>query len=209
MPPTLPTIYLPFPTYAKRPASISAGWRLVSNWRSYILFVLTSLTVLASFIKTYQPAQAVAKKPHFNRLTELSPRFGFYETRSAVAEPIPTAHLPETKKTPGPIVTASSGIKSGGYAYGQCTYYVAMRRYVPPSWGDARNWYYRAPSSGYKVGSTPAAHAIAWTTRGPAGHVAYVEQASGTAVLIAEMNFKGWNKVDQRWVPASDFKYIY
>ncbi len=97
-----------------------------------------------------------------------------------------------------------------GYAFGYCTYYVATRRYVPSTWGDANTWYYDAKLSGYKVGSAPAAGAIAWTGAGYYGHVAYVEKVDGGQVEVSEMNYNGgWDRVDYRWASAGDFRYIY
>lgn len=99
---------------------------------------------------------------------------------------------------------------SNGYAFGYCTYYVASRRYVPQSWGNAANWYYAAKASGYSVGSTPAVGAIAWTPAGYYGHVAYVESVSGGTVTVSEMNYGGgWDRIDYRTTSASDFRYIY
>lgn len=99
---------------------------------------------------------------------------------------------------------------ANGYAYGYCTYYVAGRRSIPGFWGDARNWYYNAQASGFSVGSTPVAGAIAWTGAGYYGHVAYVESVSGGSVTVSEMNFNGaWNRVTYRTTSASSFRYIY
>ncbi len=98
----------------------------------------------------------------------------------------------------------------GKYSYGQCTYYVASRRPVPPNWGNARDWMANAKASGYFTGSIPVAGAIAWTSAGRYGHVAYVEQVKGDDVLVSEMNYIGWNRISQRWVKANSFGgYIY
>jgi surface antigen len=108
-----------------------------------------------------------------------------------------------------PVLThfAFSG---NGYAFGYCTFYVASRRSVPSNWGNANQWYYNAQASGFSVGSTPVAGAIAWTGAGYYGHVAYVESVSGNNVTISEMNFNGnWDKVTYRTVSASSFLYIY
>jgi surface antigen len=97
-----------------------------------------------------------------------------------------------------------------GYILGYCTYYVASRRNVPPTWGNANTWYYNAQSSGFSVGSVPVPGAIAWSGGGYYGHVAYVESVSGNMVTISEMNFNGaWNRVTLRTAPASTFRYIY
>ncbi|HVE81102.1 MAG TPA: LysM peptidoglycan-binding domain-containing protein [Candidatus Dormibacteraeota bacterium] len=102
------------------------------------------------------------------------------------------------------------GGNGGNYAYGYCTYYVAMRRPVPSGWGNAVSWLYNARAGGYKTGSAPAVGAIAWGGGGYYGHVAYVEAVSGDSVTVSEMNYNGnWNRVTKRTVPASSFKYIY
>lgn len=110
-----------------------------------------------------------------------------------------------------PGVLAPYGTYRNDYTGGQCTYYVASRRPIPPHWGNAVSWYYHAVSSGWKVGTTPAVGAIAWTSAGWAGHVAVVEQVSsdGTKAYIGEMNYLGPWRIDHRWVSASSFKYIY
>ena len=96
------------------------------------------------------------------------------------------------------------------YAFGQCTYYAASRRAIPSYWGNANSWFYNARAGGWRVGYVPAVHAIAWTSVGSFGHVAFVEQVSGSQVYISEMNFNGnWNRVTYRWVAANSFGYIY
>jgi N-acetylmuramoyl-L-alanine amidase len=97
-----------------------------------------------------------------------------------------------------------------GYAFGYCTYYVAMRRNVPTNWGNANAWYYNAQASGFSVGSMPVPGAIAWSGAGYYGHVAYVESVSGGMVTVSEMNYNGnWDRVTWRTVPAYSFRYIY
>ncbi len=135
------------------------------------------------------------------------------------ATPAPTPTPPPA--TPAPVVAApvatpvavrlaAQTTYANNYSYGYCTYYVATRRNIPGNWGNAVNWYYQAQLAGYRVGAAPAAGAIAWTGAGSAGHVAYVEQVSGTQVYLSEMNFNGnWNRVTYRWAPASSFRYIY
>ncbi len=96
------------------------------------------------------------------------------------------------------------------YSYGYCTYYVASRRGVPSSWGNANTWYYNAQASGFSVGPAPVPGAIAWTGGGYYGHVAYVEGVSGGMVTVSEMNYNGgWGRASTRTVPASTFRYIY
>lgn len=139
---------------------------------------------------------------------------------------VPDGVKPEAPK-PAPAVVATGRVagastsaaapqithyafSGNGYAYGYCTYYVASRRGVPGNWGNANAWYYNAQASGFSVGSTPVAGAIAWTGAGYYGHVAYVESVSGGMVTVSEMNYNGgWNRVSSRTVPAGTFRYIY
>jgi surface antigen len=127
----------------------------------------------------------------------------------------------ETRKTalPGgpsgqllpPGAMAPDKTYANSYSRGQCTWYVAGRRPVPRNWGHARSWYYHAVASGYRVGTTPAVAAIAWTSSGYYGHVALVEAVSSDhkRVLVSEMNYRGPYIKSTRWVSASSFRYIY
>jgi len=125
--------------------------------------------------------------------------------------PKPAATTTRVAATTGaaPRLTSYAG-NGGGYSYGYCTYYVALRRNIPGNWGNANAWYYNAQIAGFSVGSVPVAGAIAWTGGGYYGHVAYVESVSGDTVTISEMNgTAGWGRVDTRTVSASSFLYIY
>jgi surface antigen len=107
-------------------------------------------------------------------------------------------------------LTNYSGGGANGYSYGYCTWYVASRRSVPSNWGNAKSWYSAAQASGFKVGSSPVAGAIAWTGAGYAGHVAYVEKVENGQVLVSEMNYNGgWGRRTSRWVSPGAFRYIY
>ena len=98
-----------------------------------------------------------------------------------------------------------------GFAYGQCTWYVATRRCVP--WGgNANQWYYNAARLGFPEGHTPVPGAIVvfWPGGDGAsriGHVAYVEAVGPAAGIapgyfeLSEMNFNGWNRVNYRVLP--------
>jgi len=105
------------------------------------------------------------------------------------------------------------GNKSNGYYYGYCTYYVAGRRDVPTTWGNARNWLAGAIRDGYATGSDPRPGAILVTSESRNGHVAYVEEVTESEIVIAEMNATaGWNRVDRRTLPRESSRirgYIY
>lgn len=98
---------------------------------------------------------------------------------------------------------------SSGYAYGHCTYYVARRRPIPQNWGNARDWLIRSKASGFVTGVNARPGAIAQTTAGRWGHVAYVEKVEAGRVYVSEYNYVGWNRLSYRWANESDFKYIY
>jgi hypothetical protein len=110
-----------------------------------------------------------------------------------------------------PIPMAPDYTYQNNYDLGQCTWYVAGRRKVPSSWGNADTWYESAISDDWSVGTTPAVGAIAWTPAGYYGHVALVEQVSADtrSVYISEMNYDGVGIKSFRWVPVTFFKYIY
>ncbi|HEX8974530.1 MAG TPA: LysM peptidoglycan-binding domain-containing protein [Patescibacteria group bacterium] len=90
------------------------------------------------------------------------------------------------------------------FPYGYCTWYVSQKRYVPWS-GNAGTWLYHAKAEGYATGRSPKAGAIMVTTENRYyGHVAYVESVSGGSVVVSEMNYAGFGKVDRRTLSLSD-----
>lgn len=109
----------------------------------------------------------------------------------------------------------------GSYAYdssgnlytpGNCTWYAKSRRPdLSNSLGNANTWYVRAASMGWNVGLTPKKGAVATTTAGSFGHVAYVEGVSldGQWVTISEMNHLGYGIISSRTVHYTEFSYIY
>lgn len=94
------------------------------------------------------------------------------------------------------------------FAFGNCTYYVATRRCIP--WlGNAWEWWGAARNAGFNEGSAPERGAVVVWGRGgssPYGHVAFVEAVGpdggvpAGSFLISEMNYSGWDRVDQRVV---------
>lgn len=98
------------------------------------------------------------------------------------------------------------------YAPGFCTWYVKNRRPdLPNNLGNANTWYANAAAQGWNVGLTPKKGAVAATTAGWAGHVAYVEGVSldGLWVTISEMNYGGLYRMNTRTVYYTEFNYIY
>lgn len=78
--------------------------------------------------------------------------------------------------------------QSHKFPWGQCTWYIAQRRYIPWS-GNAKTWIYKAPQYGFATGNEPRVGAIMATREHSYyGHVAYVEAVSGDYVTISEMS---------------------
>ncbi len=91
------------------------------------------------------------------------------------------------------------GAKSRQFPWGQCTWYVAQKRYI--SWsGHAKSWLYNAQAMGYSVcwgsqcqprpGAIVSLRGGGWLSR-LYGHVAYVEAVSNGRFTISEMNHAG------------------
>lgn len=96
------------------------------------------------------------------------------------------------------------------YAWGNCTWYVASKRYVPAGLGHASQWYANAQARGMAVGDKPSVGAIAWAIPNDYyGHVAFVEEVyPDGSFLVSEMNVVGFNKVSKR-VLTTGYKFIY
>jgi surface antigen len=110
-----------------------------------------------------------------------------------------------------PTVTLYTGPISvtDTYDFGYCTYWAALRRQetgrpIPNTWGNANTWASNAGNLGYGLDHVPSIGAIMQTTAGEFGHVAYVESVNPVdgSWTISEMNFKAWDQVDNRTLPA-------
>jgi len=101
--------------------------------------------------------------------------------------------------------------QSHQFPWGQCTWYVAQRRYIP--WGgNAKTWIQQASQYGFATGSEPKVGAIIQTRESSLyGHVAYVEAVDDDYVTISEMNLgQGIKKI--RTLSIDDWRivgYIY
>ena len=97
------------------------------------------------------------------------------------------------------------------FPWGQCTWYVASKKYVP--WGgNAGTWLYHARAYGAKTGKTPKKGAIIVTSESWYGHVGIVTSVKGNNITIREMNYKGFGKVSSRTISAKSRRikgYIY
>jgi len=88
------------------------------------------------------------------------------------------------------------------FPYGQCTWFVSQKRYVP--WGgNAGTWLYNARAYGVKTGKTPKVGSIIVTSESWYGHVGVVEKVSGGNITISEMNYKGFGVASKRTISSS------
>jgi surface antigen len=72
-----------------------------------------------------------------------------------------------------------------------CTLYVAWRLQTSgmspqPAWGQASQW-----GQHFRADQNAVPGSVAWWNTGPSGHVAYVEQVSGSRVRVSADNFLG------------------
>lgn len=105
----------------------------------------------------------------------------------------------------------SSTYGSHRFPWGQCTWYVAQRRYVPWS-GHAKQWIANARAYGYSIGNSPKVGAIIVTRESWYGHVGYVESVGSGTVTFAESNYKGLGVITRRTLNVNDRRilgYIY
>lgn len=105
---------------------------------------------------------------------------------------------------PGNSLYTGPGNTADTYAWGNCTYWVSLKRIedghpIPNTWGNANTWSIRAALDGYWVDHSPAVGSIMQTSAGQFGHVGYVvdvDQATGKWT-VSEMNVMGLDIVDQ------------
>ena len=91
----------------------------------------------------------------------------------------------------------------------QCTSFAAFRLSsvngfeLPGAYGNANEWGYRARREGYRVDNKPAIGAIAWSTAGGYGHVAWVSNVMGDNIEIEEYNYDYKGNYNKRIVKAN------
>ena len=96
------------------------------------------------------------------------------------------------------------------YVWGNCTWWVAYNRLVPPFLGDAKHWLANAAGAGLPTAAQPSVGAIVVYRASPGynvvhGHVAVVIVVGPTSFRVSEMNFVGLGEVDQRDSPWPDW----
>ena len=107
-------------------------------------------------------------------------------------------------------VLGQFGDKSHQFPWGQCTWYVAQKRYIP--WGgNAKTWLSSAKAYGFPTGTEPVPGAIMATSETWYGHVAFVEAVNGDKIVVSEMSL-GRGKLGLRVFNINDRRikgYIY
>ena len=111
----------------------------------------------------------------------------------------------------GPIedVTPEPDIVDDGTGHtfpkGYCTWYVAQRLGSKVQWGgNAKAWIANSKAYGAVVDRDPAPGTILVTNESRKyGHVAYVEEVTETSVIVTEMNYEKFGKVDRREIPLN------
>lgn len=116
-------------------------------------------------------------------------------------------NTPVAAEKPSEPIKNSS--QSNLYELYSCTWWVKHWKPSVGNWGNANQWGYSAQAEGWTVSSTPVAGAVAWSTRGQYGHVAYVLEVNSDSVVIQEGNYDYQGSVRTIKVPVSQYRYIY
>lgn len=101
---------------------------------------------------------------------------------------------------------SSTGIDDWRLFVKQCTSFTAYRLSsangfeLPPAYGNAGQWGYRAQREGYRVDKNPAIGSVAWWDDGGYGHVAWVSNILGSNVEIEEYNYNWSGSYNKRTV---------
>lgn len=104
---------------------------------------------------------------------------------------------------------------TGGYAYRNCTDWVAWRIKTVQGisvagLGNAKQWPGRAGSYGYTTGRTPQVGAAAISMAGTYGHVMYVEAVNGDgSAVISDYNRNGTGKYLMSTISAASAANLY
>ena len=191
--------------------SIKPGSKLIILPVSGILYAGTGSDDIGELASRFQSNAALIDS--FNSLDGKSPAEGQNivlpdGVKPSVVAPVARVAATSSAKS-GPAISYSLRASAGNnYSYGYCTWYVANRRYVASSLGNASQWPYNAPRAGMTVGNNPVAGSAGVTKSG--NHVVYIERVDGGTVYYSEMNGPaGWGRVNSGSAPASNFRYVY
>lgn len=144
---------------------------------------------------------AARPQPDFDR-DVIIPLQKARDEAAAAAEAAAQADLQATANRMQP-----PGTYGNGYAWHQCTWYVASRIPLPAWMGNATNWSYALSAAGWRSGP-PRRGAVGVSHAGWAGHVVVVEGVVGDYVHISEYNWIPYT-FGERYVWAGYFQYFY
>jgi surface antigen len=205
-------------SYKPHTKRIQAAVMILFYFAAFAFFFQTSRAEFEEKSMSYVTDSQSVRKTSTNEKTKNKPTTNSSATSltlpqapkpQTTAETQAEAGLPPYNEENESAPSTAQQYTSRGYAYGHCTYYVASRRPIPQNWGNAREWLSRAKTAGYLTGVNASPGAIAQTTTGRWGHVAYVEKVEAGKVYLSEYNFVGWNRLSYRWANENEFKYIY
>lgn len=173
---------------------------------NYDILPMTSQRLIDLEQKTGAVAEQLESEKQV--INELTSKLTVKQTEAELAK----QRLEEIKNMFVHIDKYSFDSAGNNYALGNCTWYAKSKRPdISNSWGNANTWYANAKYQGWNVGSTPKKGAVATSTAGWGGHVAYVEGVSvdGQWATISEMNYGGLYRMNTRTVYYTEFSYIY
>lgn len=167
--------------YRLKPLASTRGFlRIKFRWEHIVIAFLLGLLFASraqpAIIHNIEPASTVLSIKTLKPLPKL---------KTPVIQPVESLEIVwENKLRP-------YGTYGGAdYVGGQCTFGVAQRLPIPPSWGNANQWPTSASYAGYGIGSAPKAGSVAVSyTDSWLGHVAAVESVNPDgSFVIWEMN---------------------
>jgi surface antigen len=168
-----------------------------------ILTIINKPTAIVQQVKPELSVQEKIKQNYYKCNTDV--QYIRADTAECLNKPVAvqTVDIPTQARKPAKQAQSSSG---NTYQVGQCTHFVASKRYVPNNWGNASSWYSSAQAAGWTTSSVPVAGAVGWSS----GHVVYVELVNGDGtVTISEQNYD-WNSgIRTITVPVEKYLYIY
>lgn len=121
--------------------------------------------------------------------------------KTSISEPVASLQAPLKK-------TYEDLLGGNDYTGGNCTWAVANWIPVIAGLGNAESWDDNAAYYGVPISNVPRVGAVAQRDGG-LGHVALVIAIDGDMVEIREMNSLGLYIADDKWVPASSYRYLY
>lgn len=106
--------------------------------------------------------------------------------------------------SPGPGCVDNDGPDRWGYCTRQCVSYAAWAveasgREAPMYYGNAKDWVWAAQRDGVYVTTVPQPGDVAISTAGTWGHAMYVEQVSGSQILVSQYNASLSGEYSTQW----------